>query len=66
MGKRGSSLNQEALRDEYSNHLTLKKIRVLSPLVNLVNFSVSIERLRQREIKSLYYSFVGYKEVIMC
>jgi hypothetical protein len=43
MWNRVSSMNQETFRDEYSNHLTFKKIRVLSLLVNSVNFSVSIE-----------------------
>jgi len=66
MWKKLSSLNQEAFRDDYSNHLTFKKIRVLGPLVNPINFSVSIERLRQREINSLYYSFMGYTQVIKC
>jgi hypothetical protein len=60
MWKRVSSLNQEAFRFDYSNHFPFKKNSVLSPLVNPVNFSASIERLRQREIKSLYYSFMGY------
>ena len=58
MWKRVSSLNQEASRDDYSNHLTFKNIRVLSALENPVDFSVSIERLRTREIHSLYSYFM--------
>jgi len=49
MWKRVSSLNQEAFRDDYSNnHLTFKKIRVLSLLVDSTNCNGPIERLRQR------------------
>ena len=58
MWKKISSLNQESFRADYSNHLTFKNIRVLSPLENPVDFSASIERLRTREIHSLYYYFV--------
>ena len=53
-----SSLKQEAFRDDYSNNLTFKNIRVLSPLENPVDFHASIERLRTREIHSLYYYFM--------
>jgi hypothetical protein len=48
-------LNQESFRDDYSNNLTFKKVRVLSPLVNPDNFSVSIERLRQQEKNALLF-----------
>jgi hypothetical protein len=58
MWKRVSSLNQEAFRDYYSNYLTFKNIRVLSPSEKPVDFSASIERLRKREIHSLYYYFM--------
>jgi len=61
MWKRVSLLNQEAFREDYSNHLTFKTIRVLSPLVESTDFSGPIERLRYRGIDSLYYSFMGYK-----
>ena len=58
MWKKISSLNQESFRADYSNHLTFKNIRVLSPLENPVDFHASIERLRTREIHSLYYYFM--------
>jgi len=44
-------------KDAYSNRLTFKKICVLSPLVNPVDFSFLIELMRKQEILSLYYYF---------
>jgi hypothetical protein len=55
-----SFLNKPLFKDAYSNHLTFKKIRVLSPLVDPVDFSFSIEIMRQQEILSLYYYFFAY------
>jgi hypothetical protein len=60
--KRMMSFEHKPLfKDSYSNHLTFKKIRVLSPLVNPVDFSFSIELMRKQEILSLYYYFFAYK-----
>jgi hypothetical protein len=59
--EKGELSNQEAFRSDYSNHLTFKKIRVLSLIANLANFSFSIERLRMQEVLSLNYFFFGYK-----
>jgi len=58
--------NKPLFKDAYSNHLTFKKIRVLSLLVNPVDFSFSIELMRQQEILSLYYYFFAYKYIIRC
>jgi hypothetical protein len=44
-------------RDAYSNHLTFKKFRVLSPLAKSVNFSASIMEKRKMEVRSLYLYF---------
>jgi hypothetical protein len=60
--KRMMSFEHKPLfKDAYSNHLTFKKIRVLIPLANPVDFSFSIELMRKQDILSLYNYFFAYK-----